>query len=107
MVIVEVTAVLHGLQFALDMGFINAILESDSKLVIQNIQQMSEDYSESRPLTWDAKGTLQRMQWLSKVCERKWTHSGLQMLQQKFWKWLTQIDDSVIHPSLLYYDVDF
>ncbi|MBA0626059.1 hypothetical protein Godav_003791 [Gossypium davidsonii] len=40
MVIVEVTAVLHRLQFALDMGFINAILESDSKLVIQNIQQM-------------------------------------------------------------------
>ncbi|MBA0669800.1 hypothetical protein Goklo_029054, partial [Gossypium klotzschianum] len=33
------TAVLHGLQFALDLGFTNVILESDSKLVIQNIQQ--------------------------------------------------------------------
>ncbi|MBA0755628.1 hypothetical protein Gogos_020242, partial [Gossypium gossypioides] len=44
-----------GLQFALDLGFTNVILESDSKLVIQNIQQTSEDYSESRPFTWDAK----------------------------------------------------
>ncbi|MBA0810328.1 hypothetical protein Gohar_002332, partial [Gossypium harknessii] len=77
MVIIEVTAVLHGLQFALDMGFINAILESDSKLVIQNIQQMSEDYSESRPLTWDAK-------WLSKVCERKWTQGQFFIAFEKY-----------------------
>ncbi|KAK5812597.1 hypothetical protein PVK06_028033 [Gossypium arboreum] len=54
-VIAEVTTVLHGLQFALDLGFTNVILESDSKLVIQNIQQTSEDYSKSRPFTWDAK----------------------------------------------------
>ncbi|MBA0690206.1 hypothetical protein Goari_007899 [Gossypium aridum] len=55
MVIAEATAVLHGLQFALDLGFTNVILKSDSKLVIQNIQQTREDYSKSRPFTWDAK----------------------------------------------------
>ncbi|MBA0684747.1 hypothetical protein Goari_026311, partial [Gossypium aridum] len=38
-VIAEATAVLHRLQFALDLRFTNVILESDSKLVIQNIQQ--------------------------------------------------------------------
>ncbi|MBA0852831.1 hypothetical protein Goshw_010229, partial [Gossypium schwendimanii] len=38
-VIAEASAVLHGLQFALDLGFTKVILESDSKLVIQNIQQ--------------------------------------------------------------------
>ncbi|MBA0753984.1 hypothetical protein Gogos_005444 [Gossypium gossypioides] len=54
-VIAEAIAVLHGLQFALDLGFTNVILESDSKPVIQNIQQTSEDYSESRPFTWNAK----------------------------------------------------
>ncbi|MFQ6664344.1 hypothetical protein Gotur_031496, partial [Gossypium turneri] len=51
-VIAEATTVLHGLQFALDLGLTKVILESDSKLVIQNIQQKSEDYSESRPFTW-------------------------------------------------------
>ncbi|KAK8308458.1 hypothetical protein V6Z11_D02G059300 [Gossypium hirsutum] len=51
----KATVVLHRLQFALDLGFTNVIHESDSKLVIQNIQQTSEDHSESRPFTWDAK----------------------------------------------------
>ncbi|MBA0755499.1 hypothetical protein Gogos_021255 [Gossypium gossypioides] len=54
-VIAEAIAVLHGLQFALDMGFSRVILESDSRLVVNNIQKSSEDYSESRPFTWDVK----------------------------------------------------
>ncbi|MBA0684748.1 hypothetical protein Goari_026311, partial [Gossypium aridum] len=54
-VIAEATAVLHRLQFALDLRFTNVILESDSKLVIQNIQQTRENYSKSRPFTWDEK----------------------------------------------------
>ncbi|KAH1031812.1 hypothetical protein J1N35_043986 [Gossypium stocksii] len=54
-VLAEATVVLHGLQFAPEMGFSNVILESDSKLVIQNLQSSKEDYSEIRPLTWDAK----------------------------------------------------
>nr|KJB20572.1 hypothetical protein B456_003G154500 [Gossypium raimondii] len=55
MVIAEAIAVLDGLQFALDMGFSKVILESDSRLVVNNIQKSSEDYSESRPFTWDVK----------------------------------------------------
>ncbi|KAK5771303.1 hypothetical protein PVK06_047499 [Gossypium arboreum] len=51
----EATVVLHGLQFAPEMGFSNVILESDSRPVIQNLQSSKEDYSEIRPLTWDAK----------------------------------------------------
>ncbi|KAH1121998.1 hypothetical protein J1N35_005158 [Gossypium stocksii] len=54
-VIAEALAALHGLQFALDLGFTNVILESDSRLVFKNIQQLNEDYSETRPFTWDAK----------------------------------------------------
>ncbi|KAH1065788.1 hypothetical protein J1N35_030775 [Gossypium stocksii] len=53
-------AVLHVLHFALDLGFPKIILESDSKLIVQNIQQISEDYSESRPFTWDAKNLARR-----------------------------------------------
>ncbi|MFQ6619769.1 hypothetical protein Gotur_000636, partial [Gossypium turneri] len=33
-VIAEALVVLHGLQFALDLGFSNVILESDSRLVL-------------------------------------------------------------------------
>ncbi|MBA0881585.1 hypothetical protein Goshw_027434 [Gossypium schwendimanii] len=51
-VIAEAIAVLHRLQFALDLGFTNVILKSDSKLVIQNIQQTRNG---------------QRMRWLLKV----------------------------------------
>ncbi|KAA3487801.1 reverse transcriptase [Gossypium australe] len=54
-VLAEATVVLHGLHFAPEMGFSNVILESDPKLVIQNLQSSKEDYSEIRPLTWDAK----------------------------------------------------
>ncbi|KAG8484135.1 hypothetical protein CXB51_022932 [Gossypium anomalum] len=48
-VIAEALAVLHRLQFALEMRFTKVILESDSRLIVQNIQQSSEDYSEIRP----------------------------------------------------------
>ncbi|KAK5835337.1 hypothetical protein PVK06_011025 [Gossypium arboreum] len=56
----EALAVINGLQFALDLGFTKVILESDSRLVVQNIQQLSEDYSESRPFTWDAKNLVRK-----------------------------------------------
>ncbi|KAA3478203.1 reverse transcriptase [Gossypium australe] len=36
-------------------GWVKVILESDSRLIVQNIQKLSEDYSESRPFTWDVK----------------------------------------------------
>ncbi|MBA0633874.1 hypothetical protein Godav_021927, partial [Gossypium davidsonii] len=48
--------------FAQDLGFSNVILESDSRLVVNNIQKSSEDYSESRPLTWDAKNLARKFQ---------------------------------------------
>ncbi|MBA0605007.1 hypothetical protein Godav_017623 [Gossypium davidsonii] len=54
--------VLHGLQFALDLGFSNVILESDSRLVVNNIQKSSEDYSESRLFTWDVKNLARKFQ---------------------------------------------
>ncbi|MBA0720161.1 hypothetical protein Golax_007793 [Gossypium laxum] len=61
-VIAEAHAILHRLQFALDLGFSNVILESDSRLVVNNIQKSSEDYSESRPFTWDAKNLAMKFQ---------------------------------------------
>ncbi|MBA0752936.1 hypothetical protein Gogos_021277, partial [Gossypium gossypioides] len=54
-VIAKALVVLYKLQFALDLGFTNVILKSDSRLVVNNIQQLSEDYSESRLFTWDVK----------------------------------------------------
>ncbi|KAA3461445.1 Polynucleotidyl transferase, Ribonuclease H fold [Gossypium australe] len=39
--IAEAMTVLHGFQFALDLGFTKVILESDSRLIVQNIQQIS------------------------------------------------------------------
>ncbi|KAK8369074.1 hypothetical protein V6Z12_A01G087500 [Gossypium hirsutum] len=54
-VIAEAIAVLHRLQFVLDMGFSKVVLESNSKLVVQNIQKRNEDYSETRPFTWDVQ----------------------------------------------------
>ncbi|MBA0753549.1 hypothetical protein Gogos_020439 [Gossypium gossypioides] len=41
--IAEAITVLHGLHFALDMGFSKVILENDSRLVVNNIQKSSED----------------------------------------------------------------
>lgn len=61
-VIAEALAVLHGIQFALDMGFSKVILESDSRLVVNNIQKSREDYSESRPFTWDTKNLARKFQ---------------------------------------------
>ncbi|MFQ6633748.1 hypothetical protein Gotur_012252 [Gossypium turneri] len=58
----EAIAVLYGLQFALDMGFSKVILESDSRLVVNNIQKSSEDYSESRPFTRDVKNLARKFQ---------------------------------------------
>ncbi|KAK5825351.1 hypothetical protein PVK06_020175 [Gossypium arboreum] len=54
-VLAEAMAVLHGLQFARDMGFSRVILESDSKMVIRNLQASEEDYSETMRITWDVK----------------------------------------------------
>ncbi|MBA0706340.1 hypothetical protein Golax_018457 [Gossypium laxum] len=61
-VIAEALAILRGLQFALDLGFSNVILGSDSRLVVNNIQKSSEDYSESRPFTWDPKNLARKFQ---------------------------------------------
>nr|KJB09365.1 hypothetical protein B456_001G136500 [Gossypium raimondii] len=61
-VIAEALVVLHGLQFALDLSFSNVILESDSRLVVNNIQKSSEDYSESRPFIWDVKNLARKFQ---------------------------------------------
>ncbi|MBA0629286.1 hypothetical protein Godav_023867 [Gossypium davidsonii] len=44
------------------MGFSKVILESDSRLVVNNIQKSSDDYSESRPFTWDAKNLARKFQ---------------------------------------------
>ncbi|MBA0623280.1 hypothetical protein Godav_008751 [Gossypium davidsonii] len=44
------------------MGFSKVILESDSRLVVNNIQKSSEDYSETRPFTWDAKNLARKFQ---------------------------------------------
>ncbi|KAK5794191.1 hypothetical protein PVK06_035402 [Gossypium arboreum] len=52
---VGIVCLLRQLKFALDSGFTNVILKSDSRLVVNNIQQSSEDYSETRPFTWDVK----------------------------------------------------
>ncbi|MBA0743134.1 hypothetical protein Gogos_005852, partial [Gossypium gossypioides] len=52
---VEETALLHGIQFALEMGFMEIIIESDSKIVIKNIISLEEDYTEIRSITWDVK----------------------------------------------------
>ncbi|KAK8351233.1 hypothetical protein V6Z12_A05G019700 [Gossypium hirsutum] len=54
-VMAKALAVLHRLQFALNLGFPKVILESDSRLVVNNIQQTCEDYWETRPFTWDVK----------------------------------------------------
>ncbi|MBA0776670.1 hypothetical protein Gotri_011635 [Gossypium trilobum] len=51
----EAIAMLHGIQFASEMGFMLVILERDSKIVIKNVQSIEEDYSETRPITWDVK----------------------------------------------------
>ncbi|MBA0771238.1 hypothetical protein Gotri_019728 [Gossypium trilobum] len=51
----EAIALLHGVQFASEMGFRYVIAESDSRLVINNINSKEDDYSETRPLTWDLK----------------------------------------------------
>ncbi|KAG8486428.1 hypothetical protein CXB51_019888 [Gossypium anomalum] len=92
-VIAEAFVVLHGLQFELDLGFTNDILESDSRLVAQNVQQMSEDYSESRPFTWDAKNLARkfhfcRFQFIAREGNRV-VHAmaveGLQTEGDSFW----------------------
>ncbi|MBA0594236.1 hypothetical protein Gorai_011148 [Gossypium raimondii] len=44
-----------NLIFALEIGFMKIILESDSKTIIKNLQATKEDYSEIRPITWDVK----------------------------------------------------
>ncbi|MBA0619363.1 hypothetical protein Godav_028548 [Gossypium davidsonii] len=53
----EAIALLHGVQFASEMGFRYVIAESDSRLVINNINSKEDDYSETRPLTWDLKAS--------------------------------------------------
>ncbi|KAH1114395.1 hypothetical protein J1N35_007773 [Gossypium stocksii] len=38
--VAKALAVVHGLRFALEMGFLSAILESDSRSVIQKLTQV-------------------------------------------------------------------
>ncbi|MBA0712742.1 hypothetical protein Golax_011820, partial [Gossypium laxum] len=54
----EVIVVLHRLQFAMDMGFSNVILKSDSRTVIKNLKAKGENNSELRPITWDVHNML-------------------------------------------------
>lgn len=52
-VMAEALAARDGLLFAKDLGFTKVALESDSRLVIKNINGGEKDYSETRPLTRD------------------------------------------------------
>ncbi|XP_040942069.1 uncharacterized protein [Gossypium hirsutum] len=89
----EATVVLHGLQFAPEMGFSNVILESDSRLVIQNLQSSKEDYSEIRPLTWDAKALARNFSsCIFEFVARDWNSAahamaveGLKRFEDFFW----------------------
>ncbi|KAK5825688.1 hypothetical protein PVK06_020546 [Gossypium arboreum] len=47
----------HGVQFASEMGFRYVIAESDSRLVINKIHSKEDNYSETRPLTWDLEAS--------------------------------------------------
>ncbi|MBA0590803.1 hypothetical protein Gorai_019495 [Gossypium raimondii] len=42
-------------QFSLEMGFMQVIMESNSKITIKNIAFQEEDYSETRLVTWDVR----------------------------------------------------
>ncbi|MBA0851056.1 hypothetical protein Goshw_012301, partial [Gossypium schwendimanii] len=53
--VAKALAVVHGLRFALEMGFLSVILESDSRLVIQKLTASSKDLSEISALIWEAK----------------------------------------------------
>lgn len=51
----EAWAIVHGLQFASDLGFHRIIVESDSRGIIKRINNKEDDSSEVSALIWDAK----------------------------------------------------
>lgn len=67
----EAIAMLHGIQFASDMGFLRVILESDSKVTINHLKSPAEDYSEMRPITGDVKA------WAIKFIECRFEYTGI------------------------------
>ncbi|MBA0852044.1 hypothetical protein Goshw_000432, partial [Gossypium schwendimanii] len=48
----EAIAILHGIQLALEIGFMQFFLKNDSKTVIKNLQSIEENYLEIRSIIW-------------------------------------------------------
>ncbi|KAH1084160.1 hypothetical protein J1N35_023921 [Gossypium stocksii] len=92
-VLAEATALLHGVQFASEIGFRYVIAESDSRLFINNVNSKEDDYSETRPLTWDLKASTRNFSechFQFVVRERNsvthaTTEEGLRRLEDCFW----------------------
>ncbi|KAG8479649.1 hypothetical protein CXB51_029410 [Gossypium anomalum] len=89
----EAIALLHDVQFASEMGFRYVIAESDSRLVINNINSKEDDYSETRPLTWDLKASTRnfsecRFQFVAREgnsVAHAMAEEGLRRLEDCFW----------------------
>ncbi|MBA0856919.1 hypothetical protein Goshw_004854 [Gossypium schwendimanii] len=89
----EIIVVLHRLQFAMDMGFSNVILESDSRIVIKNLKVKGEDNSKLRPITWDVHNMLKgftsyRFEFVARkgnVATHAMASQGMKHLVDFFW----------------------
>lgn len=51
----ETKAVIHGLRFAKDLGFLSIVLEGDSRTVINKLNSHEQDFSDISALIWSAK----------------------------------------------------
>ncbi|MBA0857949.1 hypothetical protein Goshw_019430 [Gossypium schwendimanii] len=51
----EAVAVIHGLRFAKELGFLSIIVEEDSRSVARKINNHEHDFSDISALTWFAK----------------------------------------------------
>ncbi|KAE8673843.1 hypothetical protein F3Y22_tig00111769pilonHSYRG00017 [Hibiscus syriacus] len=52
----EATATIYVVDLAVDLGFIDVVIEEDSKAVISKLSSENTDYSEICALIWEAKG---------------------------------------------------
>ncbi|KAK5787057.1 hypothetical protein PVK06_041708 [Gossypium arboreum] len=98
----EAIALLHGVQFASEMGFRYVIAESDSRVVINKINSKEDNYSETRPLTWDLKASTRnfsecRFQFVAREGNsdaHAMAEEGLRRLEDCFW-----VEDALVKAS--------
>ncbi|GMI80897.1 hypothetical protein like AT3G25270 [Hibiscus trionum] len=89
----EAFAMVHGLEFAADLGFSSVVVEGDSRTIIKRLKSSAPDYSEIGPIVSTAKSIKDRFArcWFRQVCRsmNRAAHAlariGMDSSDDRFW----------------------